>query len=238
MNVAHRIAILEKLGYSLSRDAHILDFGCGAGRSVYALVDQGFSNTFGFDVTDYLELRNPSDRARFFISESSRLPFEDNSIDLIISDQVFEHIKDQVGVLRELYRIMRPGGVALHIFPSRYCLIEKHIHVPLGGVIGHRWWYKIWALLGIRNQYQAGLSADETADRNAFYFVEGLNYVSNSCYRVVWQTLGYQYQWIDVEFFDTIDRPAARVIAKTLRMLPVLRWLNRTFRTRRVFLRK
>lgn len=238
MNVAHRMAILEKLGLSFSHDARILDFGCGAGGAVYSLVDHGYLNTCGYDIADYVELRDPADHSRFFIADPRHLPFDDNSFDLIVSSQVFEHVIDQFGMLRELYRIMRPGGAAMLIFPARYCLIENHIHVPLGGVIGHRWWYKFWALLGIRNQYQKGLSADETADRNTLYFVEGLRYISNSCYQVVWQRIGYQYRWIDVEFFDTINRPPARMIAKALRLLPLICWLSRTFITRRVLLQK
>jgi SAM-dependent methyltransferase len=185
-----RSDILAKFGYSVSKEARILDFGCGAGGTVYSLLDQGYINTFGYDVKDYLALRDSSSRDRFYIADANggtKLPFEDDSFDLILSDQVLEHVMDQVGMLRELYRVMRPGGFALHVFPSRYCMVESHIYVPLGNVFAHRWWYKLWALFGIRNEYQKGLSADEVADRNAFFFVEGLNYVPNSCYEVVWR---------------------------------------------------
>ena len=44
----------------------------------------------------------------------------------------------------------------MHIIPARYMPIEGHIFVPFGGVFQHRWWYKLWALLGVRNQYQTG----------------------------------------------------------------------------------
>ena len=61
-------------------------------------------------------------------------------------------------------------------------------------------------MLGISNEFQERLSADETVDRNAFYFVEGLNYVPNSCYKVLWQRPGYEYKWIDQENFDTNEQ--------------------------------
>ena len=35
-----------------------------------------------------------------------RLPFDDNAFDLIISEQVLEHVMDQVGLLRELHRVL------------------------------------------------------------------------------------------------------------------------------------
>ncbi len=236
-----RAAILAKLGIRLSKDASILDFGCGAGCTVYSLLDQGYSNTVGYDVRDYVKLRSPADHSHFFIADtagSSRLPFEDEQFDLIISEQVLEHVMDQVGMLRELHRVMRPGGVALHFFPARYGLIEQHIYVPIGGILGHRWWYKLWALFGIRNEFQKGLSADETADRNAYYFVEGLNYVPNSCYEVLWQRLGYEYKWIDQENFDTSERPIVRMVGKLNSVFPFIGWLNRTFHARQVCLKK
>ncbi len=131
--------ILARLNVPLSPTARILDFVCGAGRTVYRLLDQGY-DAFGYDVNDYLELRTPADRSLFFIADSaSGLPFEDNSFDLILTEQVFEHVKDQVGVFRELHRILRPDCCAIHTFPARYSIIEPHTYVPLGGVIAHRW---------------------------------------------------------------------------------------------------
>lgn len=238
----NRIAeILNLLGFQLTPEARILDFGCGAGRTVYSLLDAGYVNVVGYDVRDYLELRAPTDRDRFYIADSksgSKLPFKDNSFDLVLSEEVFEHVMDQIGMLQELHRVMRPGGYGIHAFPSRYCLIESHMFVPLGGVLTHRWWYKLWATLGIRNQYQKGLSADETADRNAFYFVEALNYVPNSCYEVVWTQLNYEWKWLDQEFADTSDRQLVRLLGKLMHLLPIIGWMNRTFNGRRVCLKK
>jgi len=71
---------------------------------------------------------------------------------------------------------MKPHGVAIHTFPPRYRLIEGHTFVPFGGLIKARWYYYLWALLGVRNQYQKGLSAKETADRNVKYAHTGTNY--------------------------------------------------------------
>lgn len=239
--VKRRAATLARFGITIPKTAHILDFGCGAGRTVYSLSEQGYTNTVGYDIKDYLSLRDPADRSRFFIADAAegrgRLPFDDNTFDFIISEQVLEHVMDQVGLLQELHRVMRPGG-CIHVFPARYAPIEPHIHVPFGGVLGHRWWYKLWALLGIRNEYQKGLSAEEVADLNAYYFVERLNYVPNSCYEAVWRRLGYGYNWIDQENFDTSERALVRSVGRLNRVLPLIGWLNRTFHTRRVLLTK
>jgi SAM-dependent methyltransferase len=53
------------------------------------------------------------------------LPFESNSIDFVLSDQVIEHVADDLAMAREVYRILRPGG--------RACI---------GSVLKRRWaWY-------------------------------------------------------------------------------------------------
>jgi SAM-dependent methyltransferase len=235
-------AILSKLGVTdINKNAQILDYGCGAGHTVYTLLDQGYSNVAGFDISDYLALRGPADRKHFYIADTRAgipLPFEDNRFDLIISEQVFEHVKDQVGVFRELHRVMRVGGHAIHTISPRYFPLEEHSFVPVGNWFAHRWWYKFWAIVGIRNSFQKGLSADETADRNAFYFVDALNYVPSSCYKVVWEKLGFDYKFLAQESLDTNRRSFVRVVGRLNRVFPVLGWLFNTFVTRRVYLRK
>lgn len=65
-----RAAILARFGITIPKEAHILDFGCGAGQTVYSLLNQGFTNTVGFDIKDYLSLHNPAGRAHFFIADA------------------------------------------------------------------------------------------------------------------------------------------------------------------------
>ena len=230
------VAVLETLGVDLPRTARILDFGCGAGRTVKALRTMGFVDVHGYDVGDGRTLLS-SDRDHITTGTllDLRLPFSDDTFDLVISDQVFEHVQDQVRAFEELFRITRPGGHALHIIPARYAPIEGHVFVPFGGALQHRWWYKLWALAGIRNEWQKGLSADETADDNAFFVTEATRYVTTSCYRVVWKRIGFEYRFAEQEFFDGHRRRTMRVIGRLGR--PAMS-LYRTFRSRVVYLRK
>ena len=177
------LAVLTTLSVDIPKTAKILDFGCGAGNTLRALRSLGYVNAFGYDVMDGRTLLGAvRDHITVGTLLDLRLPYEDNTFDFVISDQVFEHVQDQVRVFEELHRITKPGGHGLHIIPARYMPIEGHSFVPFGGVFQHRWWYKLWALLGVRNQYQTGLSADETADHNAFFASEATRYVSTSCY--------------------------------------------------------
>jgi SAM-dependent methyltransferase len=228
---------LERLGVQIPKSANILDFGCGDGTNVYRLLDAGYTNVYGCDIKDFLKLRDPEDRSRFYIGDG-RLPIENNMFDLVISDQVFEHVLDQVSVSIELNRITREGGHGLHSFPAKFQLVEKHIKVPLGGILGFRWWYKLWALLGVRNHWQKELNANEVADKNSLFYVSGLNYVSNSCYKVIWRNAKFSYEFAEQQFFDVHRRRSVRVIGKINRVFPLIGWLYRTFKSRHVYLRK
>ena len=239
-----RLEILDRvipmLGITIPKSAKILDFGCGAGGTVYDLLDRGYSDVFGYDVQDYLKLRDPSDCSRFYISPrlELRLPYEDETFDVVLSDQVFEHVLDQVTVFNELHRITKPGGIGLHSIPAKYRPIEGHMYVPFANIFAHRWWYKLWAALGIRNEFQKGLSADETADRNAFFAVEKLNYVPSSFYKVVWKKLGFEYKFVHQAFFDSHERSLVRAVGKLNRMFPFIGWVYCLVRSRFVYLTK
>src|SRR5262249_53093384 len=112
------LAVLTTLGVYLPKTAKIFDFGCGACHTLRALRTLGYVNAYGYDVTDG-RTRLGDDRDHITVGTllNLRLPYEDNTFDLVISDQVFEHVQDQVRVFEELHRITKPGGHGLHIIP-------------------------------------------------------------------------------------------------------------------------
>jgi SAM-dependent methyltransferase len=237
-----QLTVLRALGIDLPKTARILDFGCGFGRTLRVLRAHGYVNTFGYDVEDTRAGRSRSvhgfdrgDNVSVGSLLDLRLPYEDDTFDLVTSDQVFEHVQDQGRVFQELLRITKPGGHGLHIIPARYMPMEGHIYVPFGGVLQHRWWYKLWASLGIRNEHQAGLSADEIADDNAHFMTDATRYISTSCYRVMWKRIGFECRFAEQAFFDSHPRRSMRMIG-TLGS-PAMA-LYRTFRSRVVHLRK
>jgi len=75
---------------------------------------------------------------RRLVCDAARLPFKDASFDFVFSSSVLEHIRDRGPVYRELRRCLRPGGVMLHIMPSRIWktlqLIFYYPHQVVGGI--------------------------------------------------------------------------------------------------------
>jgi SAM-dependent methyltransferase len=109
----------------------LVEVGGGDGTKLRALIDAGATAAFDAVVmTDVSEVRTR--RARELLPEASAvsadaldLPFESDSVDFVLSDQVIEHVADDVAMAREVYRVLRPGG--------RACI---------GSVMKRRWaWY-------------------------------------------------------------------------------------------------
>ncbi len=71
-----------------------------------------------------------SERLRV-VGETEGIPFESGSFDLVVSNQVVEHVRDLDLLFREIARVLAPGGVSVHFFPARETWIECHVGLPL-----------------------------------------------------------------------------------------------------------
>ena len=64
---------------------------------------------------------------KFFTGVGEALPFTDNSIDFIVSTDVFEHVQDLQKVLSECHRVLKKGGKLLVVFPQFFQPLEAHL---------------------------------------------------------------------------------------------------------------
>lgn len=149
--------------------ARLLDVGCGDGRLLDILCDLGLE-CHGIEVDDsavqvptFYErtLRNLTGvhpdvdwGDRLHLASTGRpWPFADESFDVVVSNQVCEHVKDVRFLLAECGRVLKPGGFSVHVFPLRSHTIEVHTGMPLGHRILNadlrRWYYERAARLGL-----------------------------------------------------------------------------------------
>ncbi len=186
MNKYHRrakqfIGTLNDIGEHCESGQTILDFGCGAGNLVEAFQHAGW-NAFGCDLAfkegPHVDRLSSLGAIRRIDPENYQLPFEDNTFDLVVSDQVFEHVQNYDSAISEIVRVLKPDGATLHVFPPRYKPIEPHVHVPLATVWQNYPWLLAWALLGIRKENQRGIAAREVARSNYQYLTSSTNYLS------------------------------------------------------------
>lgn len=232
--------------FDVSPGHTLLDLGCGKGALVDALRAKGL-NAFGCDIanssaSDYVEDAVVKDYLRTIEMEPYRLPFDDGQFDIVISQVVLEHVMDYESTFKEIHRVLKPGGISLHIFPSRYVFIEPHVFVPMATVFRNKTWLWLWALLGIRNQFQTGKTAREVANLNYKYLNAHTNYPACS------EIIRYAHLFSEAEFREEIffklvpgnqmRQSLKRRLVAFLGAEKLLAWGYRTFSMRALYLKK
>lgn len=89
--------------------SRVLDIGCGPGWYADALAARG-ANVIGLDGDHEALTQRPSVTAPLLKGDAAALPFPDASVDGVFCSNLLEHASDTEGVLRELARVLKPGG--------------------------------------------------------------------------------------------------------------------------------
>ena len=105
-------------GFAGSKDLRVLEVGCGLGTDGAQFAQAGAEYT-GVDLTQaaidlakrHFELLDL--RGAFRVADAERLDFPDNSFDVVYSHGVLHHTPDTAGAVREIHRVLRPGGKAV-----------------------------------------------------------------------------------------------------------------------------
>ena len=117
------------------RGARILDYGTGRATIVSLLREKGFDG-FGCDVfyggESWRDDVPPEYLANGIVRDmpDGRIPFDDETFSVVVSNQVFEHVPDLRAVLDEIHRVLKPGGILLFLFPDRSIWREGHYGIP------------------------------------------------------------------------------------------------------------
>lgn len=119
--------------------------------------------------------------------------------------------------LTEIRRVLRPGGVSLHLFPGPYTPLELHTLVPLATVIQSRWWLAFWARVGVRNEFQQGKSASEVTDRNSRFLASQTTYYSRRRVLREARTVFGRARLLEIDAVAAHPRPLVRCLAPVSR---------------------
>lgn len=124
-----RLASIEQ---HLGRKGRLLDVGCALGDFVEVAVEQGW-DAEGVEISAYAaaEARSKGLRVYTGVLEDLRLP--SGSYDVITLYDVVEHLTDPVATLREVYRLLSPGGVLHMVTPNVGGLQAR--------VLGSKWYH-------------------------------------------------------------------------------------------------
>ena len=121
------------------RDFRIVDWGCGRGKLVLWLREQGY-DAVGVDL-DPRPFANGADlfhaggyrvdECLHVLDASGRAPFPDSSFHFVTSWQTLEHVRDLHAVAAEWSRLTMDRGRGFHIFPPHRRIVEGHLFMPL-----------------------------------------------------------------------------------------------------------
>jgi SAM-dependent methyltransferase len=134
--------------HSSPRATHGIEIGCQTG----ALTEQlqqltHIANWAGIDpklteetVTDRGCVLRPG--------RANELSFADKTFDVAVFANVFEHIPpaERDASMREIYRVLKPGGHVVGQLPNPYFPIESHSRLPFMGWLPERWQHRYWKL--------------------------------------------------------------------------------------------
>jgi len=108
---------------------HLMAYAEGADITSMEPSEGGFSyfRTLGLSLITQLTGRPH----RFVDGRGEDLPWGANEFDLVVSNNVLEHVSDPRRVLQEMYRVTVPGGILLHSCPNYLFPYEPHYKVPV-----------------------------------------------------------------------------------------------------------
>jgi SAM-dependent methyltransferase len=138
LDVGSRRAKAAKIATLLERqrplaEVDLLEIGTGGG-IIAALLAEHVGEAGSVWSVDVDDLRTVTDGYEFRLVEGVELPFADDRFDVVVSNHTIEHVGGpdaQLVHLREIARVLRPGGVGYLASPSRWALVEPHFKVPL-----------------------------------------------------------------------------------------------------------
>lgn len=138
---AEKILRLLSLHNKRGQVFRLLEVGTGSGTIAhyFSMLD---SPSFRVTAVDVSDQRKILDGYEFRKYDGRRLPFRDESFDIVISNHVIEHVGDralQANHFSELCRVLDSDGCIYLATPSRWQIVEPHFSLPLLSWIPRRW---------------------------------------------------------------------------------------------------
>lgn len=113
----------------------VLSSGCGSGGDLYYFLKKGAKKVYGIETSKdlaflankRLDIFNPK-KFKIDVYDGARLPYRDNTFDIVFSMHVIEHTHNPYQYLDELIRVTKNEGIIYIELPNKFYPIEQHTH--------------------------------------------------------------------------------------------------------------
>jgi SAM-dependent methyltransferase len=181
---ASRVGNLNLSALGTASGARVVDVGCGEGQLAALLVGAGLHVT-GVEPAAYLRDRfrdrvvSVDPASKVIDGLADRLPFADGEVEHIVSTEVLEHVPDPDAALRELRRVLAPGGTLCVAVPTSYTeLVFWRLHPQYAANATHE---RIFTKPELRRLIErAGFSVERWEGRN---FLPAVSWVFHALLR-------------------------------------------------------
>lgn len=109
-------------------NAFVLDAGCGVGMYTSQFRKRFTPHVEGFDFElERVKEAQPS-TPHALVAAAEALPYPSNYFDTLLSHETIEHVADDREAMKEMVRVLKPGGRAVIFCPNRWYPFETHGH--------------------------------------------------------------------------------------------------------------
>jgi SAM-dependent methyltransferase len=122
--------LIKARSEALGRKLKVLDIGCADGTAfgiIKGIVDVDYTGTDFSPVA--IDRAREQFTAPFYVADVLEQPFRDHYFDIVLCQEVFEHVDDPAALAKEIERVMDPNGAAIISTPRGEHLntIKEHV---------------------------------------------------------------------------------------------------------------
>src|SRR3989344_2258974 len=125
----------------IPKESKVLECGVGSGLFLSKLYDEGYRDLYGADIDDYRSFADEKSGKvkQFAVLDMcfDKFPWPDGFFDAITAWEVFEHLENPYHLIREVERMLKPGGFLVLSMPNAISLISRLLFLKNGELV--RW---------------------------------------------------------------------------------------------------
>lgn len=205
--IANQLEAIIKIHFKNTKKSTCLDIGCSTGIVTY-LLSRNFDKTIGIDVDkDAVKIANHDYHKKkliYKVMDAERTTFKDNYFDSIIINQGYECVDNQSLLAKEMYRILKPGGICLVGARNKISFVESITRIPLIHFLPEKVAEKITRMFG--KNYYHGNYLTLFGLYKLFHKFEIQNITSNIIIN------SKKYKFVDIMKYSSIIRFIPKVI--------------------------